>query len=116
MIEEIIKGEARGASASITGRFDDTGFEAARCNVTGPVIAIGGATFSSEESRVAKSEGGVEPVVLTCAGVGRTRRCFGVRASHSRPPRTRRLSETRRFLGLDLSAHGAVRSRKLQAS
>ncbi len=86
MIEEIAKGEAAGAEASIIACFDDTGLEAARCRATGPVIGIGEAAFhlasliAHRFSVVTTLSRSIAPIEMNLVKYGLDRRCSGVRA------------------------------------
>ena len=86
MIEEIIKGEAEGAKAFIIACFDDTGLEAARCRVAGPVIGIGEAAFhlaslvAHRFSVVTTLSRSIAPIETNLMKYGLDRRCARVRA------------------------------------
>ena len=86
MIEEIIKGEAAGATASVIACFDDTGLEAARCRASGPVIGIGEAAFhfasliSHRFSVVTTLSRSIAPIEANLMKYGFERRCARVRA------------------------------------
>lgn len=86
MIEEVVKGEAAGAAASIIACFDDTGLEAARCRATGPVIGVGEAAFhlaslvAHRFSVVTTLSRSIAPIETNLMKYGLDRRCARVRA------------------------------------
>jgi allantoin racemase len=86
MIEEVVKGEAAGAEAFIVACFDDTGLEAARCRVGGPVIGVGEAAFhlasfvSHRFSVVTTLSRSIAPIETNLMKYGLDRRCARVRA------------------------------------
>jgi allantoin racemase len=86
MIEEIVKGEAAGAKAFIIACFDDTGLEAARCRVVGPVIGVGEAAFhlaslvAHRFSVVTTLSRSIAPIETNLMKYGLDRRCARVRA------------------------------------
>ncbi|HLW89905.1 MAG TPA: aspartate/glutamate racemase family protein [Roseiarcus sp.] len=86
LIEEIVKGEAAGADASIIACFDDTGLEAARCRASGPVIGIGEAAFhlasliAHRFSIVTTLSRSIAPIETNLMKYGLERRCARVRA------------------------------------
>ena len=86
MVEEIMKGEAGGAEAYVVGCFDDTGLEAARSAVNGPVIGIGEAAFhlasliSHRFSVVTTLSRSIAPIETNLMKYGLDRRCARVRA------------------------------------
>jgi len=86
LIEEILRGEAEGFEAFVIACFDDTGLEAARCAVAGPVIGIGEAAFhmasliSHRFSVVTTLSRSIAPIEANLAKYGLDRRCARVRA------------------------------------
>jgi allantoin racemase len=86
LLEEIVKGERAGADASIIACFDDTGLEAARCRVAGPVVGIGEAAFhlasliAHRFSVVTTLERSIAPIETNLMKYGLDRRCARVRA------------------------------------
>jgi allantoin racemase len=86
MIEEIIKGERTGADAYVIACFDDTGLEAARCCVGGPVIGIGEAAFhvasliAHRFSVVTTLSRSIAPIEANLMKYGLDQRCARVRA------------------------------------
>jgi allantoin racemase len=86
MVEEIVKGEAAGAQAFVIACFDDTGLEAARCAVSGPVIGIGEAAFhlasliAHRFSVVTTLSRSIAPIEGNLMKYGLDRRCARVRA------------------------------------
>ena len=86
MIEEILKGEAGGAEAYVIACFDDTGLEAARSAVNGPVIGIGEAAFhlasliAHRFSVVTTLSRSIAPIETNLMKYGLERRCARVRA------------------------------------
>jgi allantoin racemase len=86
LLEEIVKGEAAGADASIIACFDDTGLEAARCRAAGPVIGIGEAAFhlaslvAHRFSVVTTLSRSIAPIATNLMKYGFERRCARVRA------------------------------------
>jgi allantoin racemase len=86
MIEEILKGEAGGAQAFVIACFDDTGLEAARSAVNGPVIGIGEAAFhlaaliAHRFSVVTTLSRSIAPIETNLMKYGLERRCARVRA------------------------------------
>jgi allantoin racemase len=86
MIQEIIKGEASGADACVIACFDDTGLEAARCAVAGPVVGIGEAGFhlasliAHRFSVVTTLSRSIAPIESNLVKYGLDRRCARVRA------------------------------------
>ncbi len=86
MIEEIMHAEAEGAEAFIIACFDDTGLEAARCAVKGPVIGIGEAAFhlaaliAHRFSVVTTLSRSIAPIEANLVKYGLERRCARVRA------------------------------------
>jgi allantoin racemase len=86
MIEEIVKGEVAGAEAFVIACFDDTGLEAARCRVAGPVIGIGEAAFhlaslvAHRFSVVTTLSRSIAPIETNLMKYGLDRRCARVRA------------------------------------
>jgi allantoin racemase len=86
MLEEIIKGEKTGADAYMIACFDDTGLEAARCCVSGPVIGIGEAAFhlasliAHRFSVVTTLSRSIAPIEANLMKYGLDRRCARVRA------------------------------------
>ncbi len=87
MIEEIVKGEASGAQGYVIACFDDTGLEAARCAVAGPVVGIGEAAFhvaaliAHRFSVVTTLSRSIAPIEANLVKYGLDRRCARVRAS-----------------------------------
>ena len=86
LIEEIVKGEASGAQGFIIACFDDSGLEAARCAVGGPVIGIGEAAFhvasliAHRFSVVTTLSRSIAPIEANLVKYGLDRRCARVRA------------------------------------
>jgi allantoin racemase len=86
VIEEIAKGEAAGADASIIACFDDTGLEAARCRARGPVIGIGEAALHMASlvahrfSIVTTLARSIAPLEWNVKKYGFEDRCLAVRA------------------------------------
>lgn len=86
MLEEILKGERQGADAYIIACFDDTGLEAARCAVSGPVIGIGEAGFhvasliAHRFSVVTTLSRSIAPIETNLMKYGLAARCAKVRA------------------------------------
>ena len=86
MLEEFARGEAGGAQAFVVACFDDTGLEAARCGVTGPVIGIGEAGFhvasliAHRFSVVTTLSRSIAPIETNLMKYGLASRCAKVRA------------------------------------
>ncbi len=86
MIEEIMRGEVEGADAFVIACFDDSGLEAARCAVKGPVVGIGEAAFhvaslvAHRFSVVTTLSRSIAPIEANLAKYGLDRRCTRVRA------------------------------------
>ncbi len=86
LLEEIVKGEADGAEAYVIACFDDTGLEAARCAVKGPVIGIGEAGFhlasliAHRFSVVTTLSRSIAPIEANLTKYGLATRCARVRA------------------------------------
>jgi allantoin racemase len=86
VIEEIMKGEREGFDAFVIACFDDTGLEAARCAVRGPVIGIGEAAFhlaalvAHRFSVVTTLSRSIAPIESNLVKYGLDRRCARVRA------------------------------------
>jgi allantoin racemase len=86
LLEEIMRGEAAGADASIIACFDDTGLEAGRCVASGPVIGIGEAAFhlasliAHRFSVVTTLSRSIAPIEMNLMKYGLDRRCGRVRA------------------------------------
>ena len=86
MIEEMVKGERAGAEGFVVACFDDTGLEAARCAVSGPVVGIGEAAFhlasliAHRFSVVTTLSRSIAPIEANLAKYGLDRRCARVRA------------------------------------
>jgi allantoin racemase len=86
LLEEIVKGEAAGADASIVACFDDTGLEAGRCRASGPVVGIGEAAFhlasliAHRFSVITTLSRSIAPIEVNLMKYGFDRRCAGVRA------------------------------------
>jgi len=86
MLEELLEGERQGAHGFIIACFDDTGLEAARCAVNGPVIGIGEAGFhvasliAHRFSVVTTLSRSIAPIEANLTKYGLDRRCARVRA------------------------------------
>ena len=86
MLEEMLKGEADGAVGYVVACFDDTGLEAARSAVKGPVVGIGEAGFhlaslvAHKFSVVTTLSRSIAPIEANLAKYGLDRRCARVRA------------------------------------
>jgi len=86
MIEEMRKGEKAGAQGFVVACFDDTGLEAARCAVAGPVVGIGEAAFhlasliAHRFSVVTTLSRSIAPIEANLVKYGLDRRCARVRA------------------------------------
>ena len=86
MIEEMRKGEKAGAQGFVVACFDDTGLEAARCAVAGPVVGIGEAAFhlasliAHRFSVVTTLSRSIAPIETNLMKYGLDRRCARVRA------------------------------------
>jgi allantoin racemase len=86
LIEEIVKGEAQGAEGFVIACFDDTGLEAARVAVAGPVVGVGEAGFhlaslvAHRFSVVTTLSRSIAPIETNLMKYGLDRRCARVRA------------------------------------
>ena len=86
MVEEIMKGEAAGQQAFVIACFDDTGLEAARSAVNGPVVGIGEAAFhvasliAHRFCVVTTLSRSIAPIQANLMKYGLDRRCARVRA------------------------------------
>lgn len=86
MLQEFVRGEKEGFEAYIVACFDDTGLEAARCAVAGPVIGIGEAAFHMASliahrfSVVTTLSRSIAPIETNLMKYGLDRRCSRVRA------------------------------------
>jgi allantoin racemase len=86
LVEEIVKGEAQGAEGFVIACFDDTGLEAARVAVAGPVVGVGEAGFhlaslvAHRFSVVTTLSRSIAPIETNLMKYGLGQRCARVRA------------------------------------